>query len=296
MARNDTRESLIMKNINEIVEKLCDASRNDYNNPYDLKWPETLPSDTWFFSPELISIYGTEQYERMNEDKRKQLSFYEAINFFSLNIHGEKPLAEGLARRLYSKKHLNVSNYLHHFLDEENKHMIYFAGFCMRYASKIYPDKKMTLSREYAEGEEDFLFFVKVMIFEELVDVYNVKMARDERLSAIVREINRLHHRDEARHLVFGREIVSEIFRENKKRWSEETLENIRQYLNGYFVSTWREYFNSEVYKDAGLKDPFDIPETAFETPASRTRRKEISSKCIQFLLQHEILVKEPEL
>src|SRR6266705_194388 len=61
----------------------------------------------------------------------------------NLNIHGEKALVEGLARKLYEREKREISPYLHHFLDEENKHMVYFGEFCTRYAGKIYPDKKL---------------------------------------------------------------------------------------------------------------------------------------------------------
>lgn len=285
-----------MEKFAKMIEKLCEASRRDYANPYDLKWPETLDRDQWFFAPELLSIHGTDVYEKLSEIDKKRLSFYEAVNFFSLNIHGEKPLTEGLARRLYSKRNISLSSYLHHFLDEENKHMIYFAGFCFRYASKIYPDKKMSIPQEYAPGEEDFLFFAKVLIFEEIVDIFNIRMARDERLVPIAREINRLHHRDESRHLVFGREIVVNLFNEYKDQWSEETLQKIRVYLAQYLLATWKEYFNPEVYKDSNISDPYALTDRVFDSSACRTRRTDISENCIRFLLKNGILEKEPSL
>ena len=174
--------------------------------------------------------------------------------------------------------------------------MIYFAGFCLRYASKIYPDKKMSIPQEYEPGEEDFLFFAKVLIFEEIVDVFNIQMSRDERLEPITREINRLHHRDESRHLVFGREIVVGLFDEYKDQWSEMTLEKIRTYLAQYLLVTWKEYFNPDVYKDSNLLDPYDITDRVFDSSVCRTRRVEITANCIRFLLKNGILEKEPPL
>src|SRR5262245_1845399 len=151
------------------VERLCAVSKARYANPYTaIDWPEQLDRNQWFMSPELISIFGTEAYMRLSAAERRQLSFYEAVNFFSLNIHGERPLVEGLARRLYRKGQPTISSYLHHFLDEENKHMTYFGGFCLRYAGKIYADKKLAFPRPYAPGEEDFLFFTKILLFEKI--------------------------------------------------------------------------------------------------------------------------------
>ncbi|HVF89065.1 MAG TPA: diiron oxygenase [Blastocatellia bacterium] len=282
------------------VERLCEASKRDYMNPYSsLEWPETLDPEQWFTSPELISLYGSEAYDRLREPVRKRLSFYEAVNFFSLNIHGEKALVEGLARRLYARgpggsESEEVTGYLHHFLDEENKHMIYFGRFCTKYAGKIYPDKKMAFPREYEEGEEDFLFFAKIMIFEEISDAFNVRMARDDRLVPLARRINLLHHRDEARHLVFGRRMVKELFTRHSEKWSGRTLEGVREYVGNYLKATWREYYNPEVYKDAGLDSPYETYSAALDEPGGRERRRRISEPCVRYLLENEILIEEP--
>jgi P-aminobenzoate N-oxygenase AurF len=279
------------------VEKLCSASIRDYINPYSyIEWPETLATDQWCTTPELISLFGTPFYNGLSTAEQQQLSFYEAINFFSLNIHGEKSLIEGLAQRLYRKGNDMVSPYIHHFLDEENKHMIYFGGFCVRYANKVYPDRKMVFTRDYEPGEEDFLFFGKVLIFEEIVDVYNKRMAKDERLAPIIRQINFLHHRDESRHLAFGRLLVRDMFERYSPEWSNETRERIAEYLKNYLLATWKEYYNPAAYKDAGLKNAFDVQEQALQMEATRKHREEVSAGCIRFLMETGILPEQPKL
>jgi hypothetical protein len=286
-----------MAQFTRMVEKLCELSRTGYVNPHErVDWPTSLDGGEWFTSPELISLYGTEVWANLTEDERKRLSFYEAVNFFSLNIHGEKSLIEGLAYRLYRKNTQDISAYLHHFLDEENKHMVYFGGFCMKYAGKIYADRKMTFEREYAPGEEDFLFFAKVLIFEEIVDAYNQRMAKDERLAPVIRQINLLHHLDETRHLAFGRRLVSELFKRYSPDWSEATVQGVRGYLGNYFVATWKEYYNPDVYRDAGLESPYDLYETAFHGPAGSHHRRTISQGCVRYLLENDILEEEPAL
>jgi P-aminobenzoate N-oxygenase AurF len=285
-----------LKSFEQIVERLCEASRNDFANPYLLEWPDEYDSHQWYMSAELLSLYPTPFYEQLSEDQKKRLSFLEAVNFFSLNIHGEKSLIEGLAKQLYGKRSPVFYDYLHHFLDEENKHMVYFGGFCMRYAGKVYPDKKLSIEREYAPVEEEFLFFAKVLIFEEIVDVYNVQMSQDERLAPIAREINRLHHRDEARHLVFGRRIVKELFDDGFGQWEPSVLNRVRSYLAEYLTATWREYYNPEVYRDLGMNEPYNVYEKAFENEASQNHRKNISAGCIEYFLSNEILSAAPEL
>lgn len=286
-----------MATIQDTVQKLSRISAEKIWNPYtDVSWPETWDPDTWYFAPELVSLYRTPEYEQLDEPARKRLAFYEAVNFFSLNIHGERSLMEGLSHRLYNRENTAISDYLHHFLDEENRHMVLFCGFCMRYATKVYPEKKLAFPRDYAPGEEEFLFFAKVLIFEEIVDYYNVKMAQDMRLPEIARLINSTHHLDEARHLVFGREWVAELFGRHRREWPEEVLRGIREYLCNYFVMTWHEYYNPDVYRDAGFEKPYEVMQAAWNHPVAKVHRKTVSRRCLDYLLTHEILAEEPDL
>ena len=88
-------------------------------------------------------------FAALDDAQRKRLSFYELAGFFSLILQGERPLLEGMSHRLYTlEKRLPVLEYLHHFLDEENKHMVMFGEFCHRYIGKVYPEKKIALPRE----------------------------------------------------------------------------------------------------------------------------------------------------
>lgn len=280
-----------MNEVKKTAERLCEVSRASYLNPYlHINWSDRLEPEQWFMSPELISLYGTEVYESLPEVERQKLSFYESVNFFSLNIHGEKSLVEGLAKRLYKRDLSELSDYLHHFLDEENKHMVYFGGFCQRYAGKIYRDRKMILPRNYAEGEEDFLFFAKVMIFEELADYYNIRMANDQSLEAMTRQINTIHHLEEARHLVFGRTVVKMLFEKFAPSWSADVLDSIRAYLTGYLEATWKEYYNPDVYRDAGLNNAYDLVEMAWSSIAACLHRKRASEKCLRFFTENGIL------
>ena len=70
------------KNINtevldHTVERLCRVSEENYIDPFArLEWPKELDRDTWFTSPELISIEGTPLWDELDESQRKTLSFY----------------------------------------------------------------------------------------------------------------------------------------------------------------------------------------------------------------------------
>jgi hypothetical protein len=174
-------------------------------------------------------------------------------------------------------------------LDEENKHSIYFGGFCDRYAGKVYPDRKLSFGEDPAPAR-DFLFFAKVMVFEEVVDRYNVLMARDERLTPIARFINRNHHLEETRHLAFGRRMVAALYREGERSWSPDLVTDVRRYLLGFLAQTWREFYNPAVYADAGVGDPWGGARRGVEAPPAARHRSRISGRCIRFLTHTGIL------
>jgi hypothetical protein len=283
--------------LNATANRLSHLSQRSYQNPYTelAAWPaEVEPERDWFSSPEYLSLYGTPSWERLDEPGRCRLAFLEAANFFSINIHGEKGLMQGLAERLYRKDLLEVSEYLHHFLDEENKHSIYFGAFCTRYA-KVYRSRQFTFAEQPGPRDiEDFLFFAKTMIFEEIVDRYNWTQARDERLHAVARFINHNHHFEESRHLIFGRRLVKALWDACLPYWDEETVTGLRDYLGQFFVASWREYYNPDVYADLGLDDPWAVAEQAWCAPEQRRHRRAVSTKVLRYLTTNGILEKEP--
>lgn len=283
----------------ELAVRLSDASvRKQWDVYSAFDWPEAIdPEAGWSMSPELVSIHGTEAWDALDEAARKRLSFYEIVNFFSFVLLGERPLIEGMTHRMYRKASLGaVTEYLHHFVAEENKHMIMFGTFCNRYAGKIYPEKKLVLPREYAKGEEDIAFFCKVLIVEELGDYYNLKMMSDARIHPLVAKINKVHHVDEARHLAFGREYLRELSDHYQASWSAEERASFQKWLADYLRSSWGDFYNPAVYKDAGLPDGYGIRKLALEHPACREMRERVSQKVIDYFLDVRLLDEAPAL
>ena len=277
------------------AQRLSHLSQRSYQNPYAvLDWPRAVePEQEWFSSPELLSLYGTPEWTGLDEPARRRLAFHEAANFYSLNIHGEKSLMQGLATRLYRKDLAEVADYLHHFLDEENKHSIFFGGFCTRYA-RVYRTRQVAGTRQRPRDVEDFLFFAKTMIFEEIVDRYNWLQGRDSRLHPVARFINNNHHFEESRHLIFGRRLVAALWTACAPDWDDERVADVRGELEDFFAASWREYYNPDVYADAGLDDPWDTAELAWAAPAQREHRRTASSKVSSYLITTGILTKEP--
>jgi len=282
--------------VDPVIERLCAASRAQYTNPYTaFEWQEALDPELWCMKPELVSLAGTSIYERLSEAQKRKLSFYEIVNFFSLTLHGEQMFISKLVPFLYRKPYAHLTEYMQHFLDEEVKHIVCFGDFCVRYAGKVYPDLHVAAgSAEYARGESELAFFTSVLIFEEMGNYYNVELARDPRLNPIVREINAYHRREEARHRVFGRQVVQSLFAKYRAGWTADELDKIREYLAAFIMATWKEYFNPAVYDDAGLEDSYSLYEQALESAEARARFERVTADISSFLVENEILLAPP--
>lgn len=284
-------------NIDDLAQALADKSRKRFYNPFTQpKSGCTIPLDEWFMPPELLSFYGTPEYADLDLDKLKLASFYELINLFSITAHGEKILVSELSRRIYSGESRWASEYFHHFLDEENKHMFVFGRYCFQTAGFMYPDsfldQKQISTRNYDDGEADFILLLKVVMFEMLIDWYNVKIANDERISADVREINALHHQDESRHLAFGRALVKQSLDEGCSIWSESVLDRIRHESVKFVESLQSAFWNKQVYNDAGLLSGSSFRESAYATMHARSMRQSATEKCTRFLMDIEFISK----
>lgn len=283
----------------EPLTRLVDSSRRNFANPYDrFDWPATVdPEGAWFFSPELSSLYGSELWDTLDEPAQRRVCFLEALNFFSLNIHGERELLQGLAARLYRPGLDEATPYLHALVDEENKHSLYFGTFCERYG-RVYRSRKAvqaTGSDALSTGAVgDLCFFAKVLLIEEIVDRFNLAQGKDERLHPLARHINQSHHADEARHLIFGRRLVAQLWEAHAPTFSDGQVEEIRRYLDRFFVTVWREYYNPDVYRDAGFDRPWDLADELWGLDAQRARRRAFTERGARVLVDCGLLKEEP--
>jgi hypothetical protein len=265
-----------MNSFNRAMDRLSRASSKNFLNPAQLEWPDKVDVNAWHFTPELISLYDSPVWRSLDEATRQRLSFYEAVNFFSLNIHGEKYLISEVSRRLYQDDNLRLNQYLLHFIEEESKHMMYFSNFCQRYAQKVYADKTLALGTEGNIDLDTFLLFARIYLFEEIVDEYNRIMAADNRIAGIAREINRIHHVEEARHLAFGRKFLSQQLSMHNAGWNKTTRAQIKCHLESYLTMIWKQYYNPQVYADAGIENAFEVWQNVTNSPVAIQHRQKI--------------------
>ncbi|MBL8300688.1 MAG: diiron oxygenase [Rhodanobacteraceae bacterium] len=237
------------------VNKLTSLSRERVRHTFgEISWPDKIDTEAWWLPPELLSVHGTRYEQEMSLEQKKLLSKWECINLFSLNVEGERELVSRLSSRLYQPEVPGLENYLHHFIDEENKHMWFFGEFCRRYGGKIYSSKKMAIAEEtYSPEMEYFLLFARIGIFEEIGAYFNVAAASDERMDPFVRQIHQIHHADEARHITFGRALLAQTKELAFASSSAEQRDRAIAHLQRYVQISVEALYQPAMYRDSGI-------------------------------------------
>jgi hypothetical protein len=278
-----------------ILDRLSSMSIEDYYNPYKMfEWPDTLPEQMWWMSPELTTTYGTEVAEELTQEQLYALSKYESVNFYSLNVHGIRELLIEVTHRIHTDDFTRCSEFFHHFIGEENEHMWFFAEFCQRYGKKIYKQLRGGAETVPPGNAASLLVFARILIFEELVDHFNLRMSADERLHETIRGINRIHHQDESRHIAFGRELVKALFESFRSRATPEELEQVSNYLKRYLTYSFETLYTPQVYKDAGIAKPLDVRRRLLEGPRRRELEAQVFRKTLPYLTRLGIVQDGP--
>src|SRR3954453_18913057 len=73
--------------LEEAAGRLSAISRESRYDAFTaFEWPQSLPDDGYWMSPELLSCYDTPIWASLDDERRVRLSQREAVNFFSLNV------------------------------------------------------------------------------------------------------------------------------------------------------------------------------------------------------------------
>ncbi|MGW1893559.1 diiron oxygenase [Streptomyces sp. NPDC002004] len=269
------------------LDRLEQLAESGYYNPYTMfDWPDAIDPELPWMSESLTTLAGTPMWDELTREQQVALTKYEAINFFSLNIHGIRELMSEVVMRIHERTYADVSEFLHHFIGEENEHMWFFAQFCLRYGGKLYPAQP-TLKADSVEHlspvARELIVFARILIFEEIVDYYNAHMATDQSLPPIAREINRVHHQDESRHVAFGRMIFTNLLAQVAKRDPDE-VPVVAEYLENYLQYSIGTLYNPAAYRDAGIPDALALRRRALEHPARAEAHDQVLKRTRKFL------------
>jgi hypothetical protein len=276
----------------EVANRLSRISREQRYDVYTrFDWPASLPTDRYWMSPELTTCHGSAVWDGLGERERITLSQFEAVNFFSLNVHLIRELIGEVAGRIHTTRYPGLSEFFHDFLHEENQHMWFFARFCQLYGGQVYPSRAQ-VGPPVTDHDvlRDLTVFGRILVAEELCDVFNARMADDDRLPAIAREINAVHHDDESRHIAFGRQIMRALHEEAVRTADADERRKAGVYLAHYISVCLKAFYNPRVYEAAGLAEPRRVRPRLLADPARKAAHKAVMGRTVSFLTRIGVL------
>lgn len=270
----------------QLMSRLSALSVSNYYNPYvEFEWPE-IQNDTFWMSPELLSVADTKYYDMLTEQQLQILSKWESINMYSMSVFGERDLIAGVLRNMHTARSKEEVEYFHHFIEEETKHMWLFTQFCNKYGGKVYEPKIFNVSTLPFDEKEilAFIAFAQILIFEEVGDFFNVRLQKDARLPSVVRALNRLHHQDESRHLAMGRALLKDRHGQVLEKYGVSGVARVESYLKKFMKMTLLGFYNPTVYQDAGLQDAYKVRSELVKSPARGLFHDQVLARVTRFL------------
>ena len=257
------------------------ASSADYRDPLaQVAW-ETLDLERPWMPEEMVSLYGTPEWEALSEEQRRRLGQCELVAFLELGLWLEALFMQRIAARTSQGPGRDLADYTYqlHELREEAGHSLMFVEAIRRsgippMASRSRRPRMATAFARMAPFDSAG-FWATILIGEAVPDQVNRILSRDERLPEAVRQVMGVHMREEARHIAFARSRVGErldgLTPLRRRALARLVRQVFRQFIDQCF------YPPAAVYAEAGLERPRALARRARRNP----HRAGVVARCI---------------
>lgn len=194
----------------EFSERLLHGSvKKSYDSLVDIDWDAPLDPDKFFLPPQMVTIYGTPQWEAMSRDQQRELSRQQLVNMLSAGIWFENILNQGILRSImHTNPTSKATQYMLTEMGDETRHMVMFGKTIDRVGG--IPVRPRLLQRIVINALP-FTFrgpvlWMAALVGEEIFDALQRQILDDQDLQPIVRRLMRIHVTEEARHIQFARD------------------------------------------------------------------------------------------
>jgi len=260
------------------AERLINGSEKKKYDPFNrVNYQESLSGDRWQFPEELLTLYDSPIYGDLSDEQRWRLSLLEAVNFFSVNIHGEQALVAAMEPRLYRDKRVGEdpisSQYMQRFIHEENSHTYMLAEYCLRYHGSVLRDRAFAVEQpKFSPEVDDILYWGRVYTLETYLGFFNQKAMKDTDLDSTARQIHEFHHMDEVRHQAWDKVMIEENVRRARDKNLDSELKAVKKLLDTYQEYVYQSAFNPAIYRTLGLENSLQLRTDVIDG----TKRKDV--------------------
>ncbi|MGH3388684.1 MAG: AurF N-oxygenase family protein [Actinomadura sp.] len=214
--------------------------------------PVPVAADTYFMPPEMVSLYETPLWERLDHRQRVELSKHELCSIASFGIAAELALMGALVTHAggtgYDTAHWA---YALTEIEDECRHSKMFARMIGTFGLSPFPAWLRYGSRLSMVVDDPLPTFAGVLLVEEFTDALQRVMMADENLHPIGRQVARIHVIEEARHTKYAREeLKRQVVRHSATRRRTAALA-----IAGFARITVRMAVHPSCYSAVGL-DP----------------------------------------
>ncbi|WP_448623586.1 AurF N-oxygenase family protein [Geodermatophilus sp. URMC 64] len=191
---------------------LGSAAKKSYDPAVDIDWSAPIPADRYGLSPEWSTLYGTPLWDRLSEEQRVTLTIHEYCSISGVGIWFEHLLMQLVLRDIYgddpAQPHVQWA--LTEIADE-CRHSVMFARTAQTFGAPSYqpPPAILRLGRAYAATADGPAAYAAILVVEEILDIFQRELMRDERVQPLTRATSRIHVVEEARHMRFAREEIA---------------------------------------------------------------------------------------
>lgn len=276
-----------------LLEKLNTASeKKQMNMLLDHPW-DAPTENVWLKKRENISIYGTAYYDLASEEERRLLSVYETGAWWYTFIVFENLVSEYYMKIVNHgslKKFPEVVKYMHHFCKEEIIHALVFRKAMNHFKVKPFP-VPMNLKDFYSHNATMSEFPLKAIymtiLIEWLAENNAMEDCNSKDISPLSRAIAVEHHKEEARHIEWGKNMIRE-FVDVVPGFIEEAKENTAPLLRSMLdmaVSSVM-VFARVGFKNTAFRDYKQLITTVLESENRRNINSRIMAPLMRYFVE----------
>jgi hypothetical protein len=264
------------------------SAKHSYDPAVEIDWEAPLAPDRYFLDPRRSSLYGTALWEQMSEQQRIALTKHELASLYNMGIWFETILMQMLIRQVYDRpKGSAHARYGWTEIADECRHSVMFARTAEKFGAPSYqpPPSILRLGRIFAAKGDGPSAYAAILVAEEILDIFQRDLMKDERVQPLTRMVSRIHVLEEARHMTFAREEVERTM----PTLSRPQLAWHRMMTAQTAFMVARTLVNPQVYVAVGL-DPREAKRAAFSNPHYQETLGWMGERVVGFLDEQDLI------
>jgi hypothetical protein len=196
-----------------VPERLLRSSAKASFDPnVALDWDGEIDPSLHGMSPEWSTLYGTDLWDELDPQRQALLTRHEFASISGVGIWFEMILMQLVLRDIYDDDpSLPHVQFALTEIGDECRHSVMFARMAAAYGCPAYgpSPRARRLGRWFKTVGHGPAAYAAILVAEEVLDILQRDLIRDETVQPLSREVSRIHVVEEARHMRFAREELA---------------------------------------------------------------------------------------